>query len=303
MPRLNARSAGFAAVVLAVCSLTGIGVSSRDITEPQVENNVCEEDTIDITLPIHRNNVTFQCFEDFPIIDPAKPEDVYKDVSHSESGTTDKLASLLPRATLTGDGDHSYTVMAPVRLDKDVTLVYVCRRAGEAGEVTLHSPLVTNSGKCVVTITVKGTGEKPVTCSPGEDTEIMISSPESTVKMKCPPKLAFEPRDSSSVFDNKDGKCNTAEALSALIPGAARSDADNEFALTVSRLPSGSEARALCYRCASSATPASGVTTQECTFRITVEPTDAVESGGQSVQDAAAAFLSMSVALWLQSQM
>ncbi|PFH37376.1 hypothetical protein BESB_038340 [Besnoitia besnoiti] len=301
-----------AGAFLALCLLTGTGVCSDQVLVHEVNNQTCSDGKLSVTL---KNTVTLQCADPIPVLDPADPNNVYRDESPLEPPTTlTTLNQVAQGVTAVATEDRKGCTLNITGNPKDGTkFIYICKKNQEAGPRMVKASLDEEAKsapkaleKCVVTVTVKHEknpdkdegGLKPPlpdqeagtpqedqvhTCSAGQDTSLTVSAPNQQLKLKCESGLHFEPRAVLNAFDDENGNCDMQKTLGSLVPGAVRKGEEDALTLQISRLPETGGSRKLCYLCQPSADEiAQKGSDKACRFRITVKPSEESSARGWS---------------------
>ncbi|CBZ51294.1 srs domain-containing protein [Neospora caninum Liverpool] len=323
----------FATAVAGITVLTGCGRVLADPEIPGTDENICTDGKyLNLALPLGQEILTFKCGPKITTLDPSDPLLVYTENSSPGQGVP--LNTVMPGATFQhGQGGSSHTLRVPnsSRPPKETYILYLCKEAGAAGE---NGPVEANDlssaaprRMCLVDIKVAAkspegeteNGTSPPqgqedtlppdvnTCNAGQDKELTVSEP-GELKLKCSAGLSFQPEETSAVFDDGDGKCETVQSLTTLVPAAVRSDQKGIVTVGIPRLPSTGN-KAICYQCTSgeadnSDTRESSRTETSCKFRITVLSSTSAdpESNGdgpifRGSKSMAAAFFSVVAAL------
>ncbi|PFH37375.1 SAG-related sequence [Besnoitia besnoiti] len=286
-----------------------------------IDKTTCASGRLDLSMKTEEQTLVFQCKKPFPHLDPSETEYVFKEESQQPSAKV-LLDTVIVKATLTAaanSGTH-YTLRVPDRPTTDTKLVYVCRKqavdkkANRSLAIKSEPTAKKSPRNCTVTITVVGkpadteddrspppgpedqnddktSSGKTYTCADGHDIKITVSKQNTNLKLKCPSSLIFEPTKAAEVFDDEDGECKTAKALSVLVPEVERRDESGVLTLKIPRLPAGSKNTALCYRCRTASAGSQRETEQGCAFRISVVAAESADSRFPGLETIGAFFL------------
>ncbi|PFH33989.1 hypothetical protein BESB_071410 [Besnoitia besnoiti] len=330
---------GAVVVFAAICLLTGKGSFGSSRAEAGQDTCDSNKGAVKLSLPSTSKEITFKCGGGFSNLDPSLTQ-VYKDAAQPQAVDLKNVIPEARLTKNDNEGTYTLHSEPNKRSPGPTTLVYLCKKPssavnpGHARSSAADSPV--SDEQCVVTITVAGPPkpeppqsvtpppvrpESPAPpssvpdqqdnssskgvhmCTLGEATTLTVSKAPTELKLQCPEGHAFQPKDPSTVFEGTDSQCEKTQTLTSLVPDATlKPDAeDTVFTLTVSRLPSGSTPKNLCYRC--EPLPAEGVqkdgsvAKRGCSFRIEVRSYEPAESGAVSLSGAGIRFLSIAGAL------
>ncbi|PFH33991.1 SAG-related sequence [Besnoitia besnoiti] len=130
----------------------------------------------------------------------------------------------------------------------------------------------------------------------GHDVEINVAKAGALLKLKCDSELIFQPANEAEVSDDNDGQCTRSPPLDTLVPKAELKKPEGDksaFTLSVPRLPSGSEAKTLCYNCIPMVSKEGLRSEGGCNIRIKVQSHDQAESVSSDLRGQRARILSI----------
>ncbi|PFH37377.1 hypothetical protein BESB_038350 [Besnoitia besnoiti] len=306
-------------VEVVLCLLAGRSMCFAQEPVKVVDGETCKGGSLAWSLGQEDETLVFECRDPVALLDPSDPRYVFGEKTPSESVLLDER---IRKATLTLNkpANNAYTLTVPEKPKTDIKVVYICRKNNVAGVGGVSPASSLDSfpkdlDKCTITITVVGKpdntednkhplppaledqkddpalSDKTYSCSDVHDTNITVSAPNTNLKLQCPSSLIFEPTKAAEVFDDEDGECKTAKALSVLVPEAERRDESGVLTLKIPRLPAGSKNTALCYRCRTASAGSQRETEQGCAFRISVVSAESSASIASGLTSSGAIFI------------
>ncbi|CBZ51795.1 SRS domain-containing protein [Neospora caninum Liverpool] len=268
-------SVGLLAILAFLCVLP-VFSSSQTQTEVTDTTPSCSEQT-SLTLILQGNDTeaSFRC----PATWTLKPQDVTKVCRESEcTNADDTLESFVPGATLTHDSAKSVYTLALPTDRQDKTFYYNCAEPASNAHAAKGTGRGGSNKTCKITVKVLASeGKQTVTCAAGETHVATVSAIGNAVTLTCPESSTLKPEDVLQVFDDRDGRCASAVALTSLVDGALSAatpatqakTASSQYVFSVNQLPE--ETQQLCYKCVTPANDRKKDASTECMLKLTVK--------------------------------